>query len=162
VRCHFTDSQRHLETTKTERYFWYCILAFIFVAFLAGTIFTFTQVSAAQSTYQQDEALIHDLERIGVTHMYTEFWTCNRSAFLSNERITRVVVDNNLKLDWFHSRYKPYIPLVQNDTHAADVCPLFLSYVDGMVTNLERKASSPGAHYQRYIFDDYLVLVPTS
>lgn len=139
-----------------------CILAFIFVAFLAGTIFTFAQVPAAQNTYQQDEALVHDLERIGVTHMYTEYWTCNRSAFLSDERITCVVVDNNLKLDWFHSRYKPYIPLVQHDPHAAYVCPLFLSYVDGEVASLERKASLPGAHYQRYIFEDYLVLVPTS
>ncbi len=139
-----------------------CILAFIFVVFLAGTIFTFMQVPAAQNTYQQDEALVHDLERIGVTHMYAEYWTCNRSAFLSDERITCAVVDNNLNLDWFHSRYKPYIPLIQHDPHAAYVCPLFLSYVDGEVTSLEKKASQPGAHYQRYIFEGYLVLVPTS
>ncbi len=139
-----------------------CILAFIFAAFLAGTLFTFTQVPVAQSTYQQDEALVHDLERIGVTHMYTEYWTCNRSAFLSDERITCVVVDNNLKLDWFHSRYKPYIPLVQNDPHAAYVCPLFLSYVDGEIANLEKKANAPGSHYKSYVFEDYLVLVPTA
>ena len=139
-----------------------CILAFIFAAFLSGTIFTFTQVAAAQSTYRQDESLIHDLESIGVTHMYTEYWTCNRSAFLSNERITCVVIDNSLGLDWPHSRYKPYIPLVKNDPHAAYVCPLFLSSEDGLRANLERKASQPGAHFRLYFFDDYLVLLPSS
>lgn len=139
-----------------------CILAFIFVAFLAGTVFTFTQVPAAQSTYQQDEALVHDLERIGVKHMYAEYWTCNRSAFLSDERITCVVVNTDLSLDWFHSRYKPYIPLVEHDPHAAYVCPMFLSYVSAEVANLEKKADAPGSHYKRYVFEDYLVVVPTS
>ncbi len=139
-----------------------CILAFIFLAFLSGTIYTFTWVPAAQNTYQQDEALIHDLERIGVTHMYAEYWTCNRSAFLSDERITCAVVNTDLSLDWFHSRYKPYIPLVQHDPHAAYVCPLFLSYVSGEIANLEKKANAPGSHYKSYVFEDYLVLVPTS
>ena len=139
-----------------------CILALIFIAFLSGTIFTFSQVASAQSAYGQEEALIHDLERVGVTHMYTEYWTCNRIAFLSNERITCAVIDNNLKVDVYYSRYKPYLPLVQDDPHAAYVCPLNLPVVDGMRANLEREASQPGAHYRRYIFDGYLVLQPSS
>jgi hypothetical protein len=139
-----------------------CMLALIFVAFLSGTLFTFSQVASAQSAYGQEEALIHDLERVGVTHMYTEYWTCNRLAFLSNEQITCAVIDNNLKVDMYYSRYKPYIPLVENDPHAAYVSPLNLPVANAMRANLERKASQPGAHYRRYIFDGYLVLQPSS
>jgi hypothetical protein len=137
-----------------------CILSFIFIIFFIGTIIAFSEVPVAQASNQQEEALIHDLLHIGVTHIYTEYWTCDKIAFVSREQITCAVLNNDLQVDPIHNRYTPYIAVVQADPHAAYVCPIDFSPATAMKIHLEQKANQPGSHYRRYVFDGYIILQP--
>ena len=136
------------------------VLALIFMALLAGTLRAFSEAPAAQASNQRDEALISDLLRTHVSHIYTEYWTCDKIAFMSQERITCAVLNNDLQMDVLHNRYTPYITLVQADPHAAYVCPIGFAPAAAMLQHLEQKASKPGAHYRRSVFAGYLVLQP--
>jgi len=119
---------------------------------LVGTINTFREIPANNVTNQQQEALINDLLHIGATHIYTDYWTCDRIAFISNERIICGVLDPDL-IGTHNNRYMPYLAIVEADPHSAYV---FLVNSPQAAT-MARQAVTPGAHYQRFLFDGYIV-----
>jgi hypothetical protein len=137
-----------------------CILSFIFIIFFIGTIIAYSEIPVAQASNQQEESLIHDLLHIGVTHIYTEYWTCDKIAFVSREQITCAVLNNDLQVDMFHNRYTPYVAVVQADPNAAYVCPINFSPATAMKIHLEQKAKQPGSPYRFLVFDGYIVLQP--
>jgi hypothetical protein len=130
------------------------LLAVIGILFIIGVGTLLSEVPAAQATYQRQIDLIRRLEGMGITHFYTEYWSCDQLAFLSNEHIICVVVDNNLQPS--HNRDPRYIPGVQDDPHAAYVFPLHaaqLAAVEHMV------ALAPN-QYQYFVFDGYVIYQP--
>jgi len=132
------------------------ILLFIGIVFLNGTISTFAKVPATQSDNQQQEVLVHNLLRIGATHIYSEYWTCDRLAFVSNEHIICSVVDDQLQPGF--DRYLPYRSIVQTDPQATYVFPL----TSAQATAFAQKVALSNAHYQHFVFDGYVIYQPGS
>lgn len=60
-----------------------------------------------------DEAIM----ALHALHIYSDYWTCNRLIFLSNERIICSVLDINLSPG--QNRYEPYVQIVKQDLHPA-------------------------------------------
>ena len=130
------------------------VLALIGIVFLIGTGILLSEVPAAQTAYQRQTDLIAQLERIGVTHFYTDYWSCDQLVLQSDEHIICVVVDNNLQPS--HNRDPRYIPPVQNDPHAAYVFPLHTA----QLTAAEHKAALAPGKYRHFVFDGYEVYEP--
>ena len=101
------------------------MLLLIFIMFLAGTIATFFEIHASISIDQQHEEVINKLESMNIKHFYTDdYWTCNRIAFASSEKITCAVIGSDLLPNRTNrNRYWPYVLQVQADPHAAYLLP---------------------------------------
>jgi hypothetical protein len=121
---------------------------------LWGSISVFHDIPTIQTSREQENALMHDLLRIHATHIYTDYWTCYRLAFDSNEAITCVSINQYLNRD--HDRYAGYDAAVQSDPHAAYVfLPNALQ-----IPSVEQMAARTGKHLQRFTFDGYVILEP--
>jgi len=158
-------SQLHTRTLflRSRVYASRAILACAWLILLMGTIIAFIEVPAAQAANQQRMALIANLERVGINHIYTEYWTCNNLAFASNEHVICGVVDADLQPT--HNRAPRYYDIVHADPRASYVCPI---QIENMTTPnynclpaLERMAAkAPAGSYQRYTFGNYVVYQP--
>jgi hypothetical protein len=78
-------------------------------------------VATTRALNSQQYALVNDLLQIGVVHLYTDYWTCNRLIFQSRERIICKVLKDHLEDG--HDRYLPYQGIVESDPHASYVFP---------------------------------------
>ena len=121
---------------------------------LWGSISVFRDIPTVQASRQREDTLIRDLLRINATHIYTDYWTCYRLAFDSNEAITCVVLNQYLYRD--HDRYPAYDAPVQSDPHAAYV------FLPGspQIPAIERMAARTGKHFHVFSFDGYVILQP--
>jgi len=120
---------------------------------LIGTFTAFSEVPAAQAANQQRANLIRDLLRIGATHIYTDYWTCDALAFTSDEHVVCAVINGQLQPS--HNRDPRYYNVVSADPHAAYVYP-----EDYQIPEILRKLSQANPPYQRYDFDGYKVYQP--
>jgi hypothetical protein len=90
-----------------------------------GSGLTFVEVPATSVLNQNDLALIHTLEQMKIRHVYTDYWTCDKLAFESNEQVTCVVLSNKLQVSSPHyNRYYPYVGQVVTDPQSAYLLPL--------------------------------------
>jgi hypothetical protein len=129
-------------------------LLFIAAVFLAGTISIFFELPTVQAADQGQQKLIHDLLRINVTHFYTDFWSCNRLAFLSKEQLICVVVDDHMQAS---SNGTPgYYAIVTSDPHSAYVFPV--GFVQ--LTTLAKQAALNPGRYRRFALDGYVIYQP--
>ncbi len=130
-------------------------LVFIAMMFVMGTIRTFQDIPTAQATYAQQDTLTRDLLRINATRIYSDYWTCNRIIFQSNEHIICSALKERLQPG--QDRYKPYHDSVKADGQAAYV----FSVGSPQAKTLEKDlASQKNGHWQRYVFDGYVVYLP--
>lgn len=138
------------------RRFWLaCRCALILLVgfvYLAGMIGIVQAVPDAQTVYQHDQQLVHDLERHGIVRFYSDYWTCDRLSFLSQEQIICGVVDINLRPGL--NRYAPYMAIVAADPHAQYV------FLIGSFTNAADHNPAL-SHYHRLVLDGYVVYEPS-
>ena len=82
------------------------LVALLVGVFAAGMLQTWATVPDTQAHWRAQDTLIANLETLGATRIYGEYWTCNRLAFQSQEQICCSVINENLRrgLD----RYAPY------------------------------------------------------
>jgi len=133
------------------------ILLFIGVVLLLGTISVFYEVPTAQAVNQQQEALIRDLLRIKATHIYaTDYWSCNRLAFLSKEQIICAVVNDHLQD--MRTRPPRYYSIVKADPHSAIISPIGSIQANAIA----KLVAGSEEHYQRFVFDGYVVYQPVN
>jgi len=101
-----------------------CTTALICLCLLAlvGSTLTFSLLPATAAANQRDAILIQTLNRLHIRDMITEYWTCDKIAFETDEHIICVSVGSELQLS--HNRYTPYIHTVAKDPHPAYVFPL--------------------------------------
>jgi hypothetical protein len=133
------------------------ILLFIGVVLLMGTISVFYEIPTAQAVYQQQDALIRDLLRIKATHIYTtDYWTCNRLAFLSKEQIICAVVND--RLQDIGTRPPRYYSIVKADPHSVIMFPIGSALASATAKSVALSAG----RYQRFVFDGYVVYQPVS
>jgi hypothetical protein len=128
----------------------YIVLAPLALTLMVGVSDTFQLVRGAQRLTREESALIGDLLHIGATHVYTDYWTCNRIAFQSKERIVCGVLDEHLQPGM--NRYRPYYDAVRADAHAAYVFPLDSPQAAAFAA---KQDASQG--YRRLTFDRYVV-----
>jgi hypothetical protein len=132
------------------------ILLLIGISFLAGTIGISGEFPATQAFNQRQDALIRDLIRMRATHIYTDYWTCDRIAFVSNEQIDCGVVGTYLQPT--HNRDMRYWITISSDPHSAYVLPPNHSAIPA----LEKKVAAAGGDraYQRLFLDGYVWYIP--
>nr|BBH93320.1 hypothetical protein KTA_15190 [Thermogemmatispora argillosa] len=93
--------------------------------------------------------MINFLQRQGATHIYADYWTCDRLAFLSTERILCSVLDAGLRpgLD----RYPPYRSLVE-----ATLSPPYYVFPIGSPQDLRlQQLIALGYDYHRLTYLNY-------
>ena len=131
------------------------LLLLIASIFLLGTIRTFVEgVPEAQAAYSQEDTLVQDLLRIGATRIYSEYWTCNRLIFHSQERIICSALDDQLKPGF--DRYLPYRSMVRAALYPAYVFPLN----SPQAATFQREMLSQYVHYRHYVFEGYDIYQP--
>lgn len=130
-----------------------CLALIIFYAatMTVGTLQATEQIPRAETFIQSREALVSALLHLHITHIYTDYWTCDMVAFQSGEQIICSVVDEQLQpgLD----RYLPYRTIVQADPHPAYVFPT----TSPQATAFASKVAQSGEQYRRFVFDGYVV-----
>jgi hypothetical protein len=97
------------------------LLVFYSAALGVGAWQATWQFAETQNSTHEREILVTTLLHMHIRHIYTEYWTCDLTAFLSQEQITCSVVDNELQPGV--NRYQPYVPEVARDKQAAYVFP---------------------------------------
>ncbi len=130
------------------------ILLLIVMLFLIGTISIASDLSSSQQANQQQDELIARLERMGITHMYSDFWTCNRITFVSQEKIICGVTDSNLIPRYNY--YAPYYTIVHADPHSAYV----YTYDIFQKADLLHKADRLGHGFRHSVFAGYIIYQP--
>ncbi len=125
------------------------LLALIAILLISGTVRIFSHIPAAQAALQQRQVLIHELQRKGVKHIYSDYWTCSNVIFESNEQIICAEYEDT-------HRYQPYVNSVKADPHAIYVLP------DGsfQATNMAKQFAQHPGSYQHSTFDGYEIYKP--
>lgn len=131
----------------------YIPLALLALTLTLGTNTTFHLVAATQRLTRNEAALIANLQHIGATRIYSDYWTCNRLIFQSKERILCGVLAEDLQPGM--NRYRPYYAAVRADSHAAYVfsvsSPQAIAFAARPDTNQA---------YRRFTFAGYVVYQP--
>lgn len=130
------------------------VLILIGILLLVGTINAFREIPTVQAYNHQQDALIHDLTRMKITHFYADYWTCDSIVFLSKEHIICASVDDALRLHY--NRYLPYLATVKADPNSAYVFPLGAS----QIPSIAKKAALSAGHYQHFVLDGYVIYQP--
>ncbi len=130
------------------------VLLFVAVIFLFGTFGVFAQAPLDRAVTQQQYTMVNDLLRLHLTRIYADYWTCDRTAFLSNEHIICGVIDADLKPG--QNRYLPYLSIVEGDPQAAYLWPLD----SPQLTAFEQSMGRSGKRYERFTLDNYIVYLP--
>lgn len=130
------------------------VLLLIAVLFLVGTISIASDVSSSQQADRQQNELIARLEQAGATHIYSDFWTCNRITFVSQEKIICGVTDSTLIPS--HNYYAPNYTIVHADPHSAYV----FTYDIFQQADTLHKADRLGHGFRRFVFDGYIIYQP--
>lgn len=131
-------------------------LALIFLFYLIGTGILISEIPRTQVQNQRMADLRQTLERLGATRIYTDYWSCDNTAFLSDERIVCAVMETNLQMELMHNRYPPYEEAVIHDPHAAYVFP----DTSQQLVTLEHKIAHSETHYRILKQDGYTIFLP--
>lgn len=125
------------------------LLLLIAGIFVMGSIRTFVEgIPEAKEAYAREDTLVQDLLRIGATRIYSEYWTCNRLIFHSQEQIICSALNDQLKPGF--DRYRSYRSIVRAALHPTYVLPLN----SVQATNFQREMLSH-SHYRHYVFEGY-------
>ena len=104
--------------------------------------------------YEADQALIRNLGKLGIHHMYTDYWTCYKVAFLAEEQLTCDVLGRSLEQG--NNRYLPYVAPVEADPHAAYVFPVNSPQTAAFV----RQVGTSSSQFIQISLESYMVYVP--
>ncbi|GHO94508.1 hypothetical protein KSF_045560 [Reticulibacter mediterranei] len=138
------------------------LLLVVAATFVVGTIQIVPAIAEAQAFHQQGQRLVQHLESVGATRIYSDYWTCNRIIFQSNERILCAVLTDRLRRG--QDRYKLYPQAVRSDPKAAYVFAADPStgvpYETGVVqdANFNNTILSQGkVRFKKHVFEGYSI-----
>jgi len=132
------------------------------IALLYGTYITVSETPAAVNAARMENVVVNTLIKDKITHVYSGYWTCDRIAFESRDRITCAVANDNLTGPGFN-RYPQYYEIVRKDPHAAYIFERnngFLYFHPSDLTVIEKKLALTGKQYRRLLIEDYVVYEP--
>ena len=133
------------------------VLLVLLSIFLYGTGKTVAEVPLARAANTQEAQLIQGLLEHHITHVYTDYWTCDRLAFQSQEHIICGVLASGCTLDrGFHNRYAPYYTTVSNDPSSS-----YLIQTDANCNQaVHLKMTHEGKKYRIFTLNEYTVAQP--
>ncbi|GHO50156.1 hypothetical protein [Ktedonospora formicarum] len=82
-------------------------------------VYRYEGLPQTQAFNRQESSLIENLEKIHTLHIYSDYWTCDRLTFRSQERIICSALRERLMPG--QNRYPLYATIVTSDPHAAYV-----------------------------------------
>ena len=140
-----------IKTPRATRIACRAALAVICLAYFIGPVDTILRVvPPVQAVNAQQTALIAELPHLHATRIYTDYWTCGRLMFLSDENIVCEVVISNLQPGF--NRYPPYEAIVQHSAQQPTYVVPIGSLQDA---TLMRQMASGTAHYHRTVLAGY-------
>ena len=134
----------------------YATLAIVLGVLIQGTLATLSGLGGTQRHNVQEARFITQLENQGIHRFYTDYWTCDRLAFESQERLTCAVLNGKLQPDL--DRDWPYRAQVYSDPHAAFVFP---KNSEQLKTFIQRIAGHEHA-FESSEIEGYMVYRPVS
>ncbi len=144
----FLDNTVRIVPSRERRAAWWATLSLLCVPALLGTAHVLTTVPVYRNLDVRQRTMVAYLEEAGLIRLYTDYWTCNRLAFQSQERVICAVLDERL-----HSgldRYRPYRAVVHAAVQVAYAFPKSLP----QAAALRRHA----AQRTPVVCDGYLIL----
>jgi hypothetical protein len=133
------------------------MLCLLLTLFVMGTFLTFLQIPAAEAAYEQQNHLVQHLLTLHATRIYSEYWTCNRLTFQSEEKIICSALTENLAPGF--DRYAPYTHIVKASPFPAYAFPVGFQQTTLLDIKLN-KDSNFNRIYQRQVFAGYVLYVP--
>jgi 4-amino-4-deoxy-L-arabinose transferase-like glycosyltransferase len=132
----------------------YCQAAlFLLVAatLTAGLGRTLLQVSATQARYQDQQRLVQNLQQVGATRLYSDYWTCNILIFLSREGIVCSALGDDMRPA--QDRYLPYRLIIHATPH-----PGYIFVADSPQDRvMQQRVNANPSRYDTYRFFEYRV-----
>ena len=127
------------------------LLLLVVATLTAGTVRTLAQMPATQDRYEVQQKLVQDLQQVGATRLYSDYWTCNILIFLSKEGIICSALDDNMNPA--QDRYLPYRLIVHAAPH-----PGYIFAANSPPDKIMRqRATANPSHYRVYHFFEYVV-----
>jgi Dolichyl-phosphate-mannose-protein mannosyltransferase len=133
----------------------YALLLFVTAMVLVSTVAILPELSAARARAAADQQLLHDLEQRGITRFYSEYWTCDRLTFLSQEQTICSDINTSFQTAQVN-RIPAYTAIVASDARTAYVLPA------GAFTKAAARHPVFSKHYRRFTLDGYVVYEPSS
>jgi hypothetical protein len=130
------------------------ILIFIALLFLVGTVKTFQEIPATQGNNAVQADATARLSSLGIVHIYSDYWTCQRVMFQSAGKITCFTIDEYLNTG--DERYPPDKIIVTSDPRSSYVLPLHTFFIKAM----DNRIAHTHKPYYIYTFDGYEVYQP--
>lgn len=96
-------------------------LGLVTSSMMISTIAFATNLAPFRAERDDQRTLVDHLQRHGVTHFYTDYWTCHRLVFATGERLVCAVVNDALAPG--HDRYPPYRNAVRRQPCSAYLLP---------------------------------------
>lgn len=131
------------------------ILTVILLIFCFGTARTLYEIPTAIQARQYEQGFIDGLQKAGITHIYGDYWTCNRLIFETRERVICAVIDENLQKGV--TRGEQYFTTVSHDPQSSYV---FSSGSTTIIAKIEQKLQQEKIHYHYFIIEGYTVIQP--
>jgi hypothetical protein len=116
-----------------------------------GTVATFGNLSLNQQQIATQDGLVTYLRAHGGQRFYTDYWTCLRTIFLSNEQLVCGNVTMQMQLE--PGRYPPYDRLMLADPATTYVFP----YPSAYPAAFQQVASAKGWHYTQATIPGYII-----
>ncbi len=132
-----------------------CLLALLLTVYVVGTFGAFANVPIGQDYYKRQEALVHKLLSLGATRIYSEYWTCNRLTFQSQEKIICSALDPGLRPGF--DRYIAYQQIVRAAPHPAYIFPIGMPQIAAFDKGMRNGTIAPT--YRRLTFQNYIIYV---
>ncbi|WP_281904130.1 hypothetical protein [Phytohabitans aurantiacus] len=98
------------------------MVAILAGSMLAPTVALLRDAPRGQVVAREERALVDALHGLGVDRFYTEYWTCNRLAFATDEGVVCAALHDDLSPG--HDRYLPYRAILEATPNPAYVLPI--------------------------------------
>lgn len=130
------------------------LILMIFLGLISSMSYLFSEVPQAQQDYQVRTLLVHELEELHITRFYSEYWTCARLMFDSQE--TLMCGDTWGNLTHGYDRYMPYLDAVVHAKNPAFVYPI--GYPS--LTELDHALKATHTPYHSMTYEGYVIVQP--
>ena len=138
----------------------WAILVLLVALFAVETLSTTADMPAIHVDNTQVSTVTQKLIQMGITHIYSGYWQCDRFIFQTQEKITCAVLMEDLSPGL--TRYARYAHIVYADPNAAYVFPQNSPFETDFEfeTNFELMMGQTSQHFQKIIIDGYVVYRP--